>query len=100
MKEYLINVNEQTLVLTFIPSNNSFAFVNAIEVVSVPNTLISDTAQAAPLPNTYSGLSKHAFETIYGLNMGGPLITPDNDTLGRLWDPDTSFLASKSLTER
>lgn len=99
MKEYLINVNEQTLVLTFIPSNNSFAFVNAIEVVSVPNTLVSDTAQAMPLPNTYSGLSEHAFETIYRINMGGPLITPDNDTLGRFWDPDTSFLASKSLAQ-
>ena len=56
--------------LTFIPSNNSFAFVNAIEVVSVPNTLVSDTAQVVRLPNTYSGLFEHAFETIYRLNMG------------------------------
>lgn len=96
LKEYLINVTEDTLVLTFIPSNNSLAFVNAIEVVSVPDNLVSDTAQAVPLPNTYSGLSEHAFETIYRLNMGGPLITPDNDTLGRYWDPDTSFLVLSS----
>lgn len=87
------------MVLTFIPSNNPFAFFNAIEVVSVSNTLVSDTAQAVPLPNTYSGLFEHAFEKIYKLNMGGPLISPDNDTLGRFWDPDTSLFASKSLAQ-
>jgi len=99
MKEYLINVTEDTLVLTFIPSSNSLAFVNAIEVVSVPDSLVSDTAQSVPLSSPYSGLSEHAFETIYRLNMGGPLITPDNDTLGRYWNPDTSFLAVKSLAK-
>ena len=35
MKEYLINITEVTLVLTFIPSNNSLTFFNAIEVVCV-----------------------------------------------------------------
>lgn len=99
MKEYLINITEQTLILTFIPANNSSAFVNAIEVVSVPDALVSDTAQTVPQSNIYSGLSEHAFETIYRLNMGGPLITPDNDTLGRFWDPDTSFLAPKSFAQ-
>jgi hypothetical protein len=102
MKEYLINVTEDTLVLTFIPSSNSLAFfffVNAIEVVSVPDSLVSDTAQSVPPSSPYSGLSEHAFETIYRLNMGGPLITPDNDTLGRYWNPDTSFLAVKSFAK-
>jgi len=99
MKEYLINVTEDTLVLTFIPSSNSLAFVNAIEVVSVPDSLVSDTAQSVPPSSPYSGLSEHAFETIYRLNMGGPLITPDNDTLGRYWNPDTNFLAGKSFAK-
>ena len=31
--------------------------------------------------------------------MGGPLITPDTETLGRYWHPDTSFLASSSSAE-
>uniref|UniRef100_A0A1D1XW24 Receptor-like protein kinase THESEUS 1 n=2 Tax=Anthurium amnicola TaxID=1678845 RepID=A0A1D1XW24_9ARAE len=90
-KEYLVNVTSDTLTLTFIPSNGSVSFVNGIEVVSVPDDLIPD--QALSIPNApFSGLSGCALETMYRLNVGGPLLTPQNDTLGRSWETDGKYL--------
>lgn len=91
-KEYTVKVTSDTLMLTFIPSNNSVAFVNAIEVVSIPDKLISDQAQGVSPTGPFNGLSGRALETIYRLNMGGPLITPQNDTLGRTWESDVKYL--------
>lgn len=91
-KEYAINVNSDALTLTFIPSNNSVAFVNAIEVVSVPDAIFPDQALALEPPAPFSGLSDLGFETVYRLNMGGPLITAQNDTLGRTWENDKKYL--------
>ncbi|RVW36435.1 Receptor-like protein kinase THESEUS 1 [Vitis vinifera] len=64
-KEYAINVTSDTLTLTFIPSNNSVAFVNAIEVVSVPNEIFPDQALALSPSAPFSGLSELALETVY-----------------------------------
>ncbi|XP_027354679.1 receptor-like protein kinase THESEUS 1 [Abrus precatorius] len=91
-KEYAINVTSDTLTVTFIPSNGSVTFVNAIEVVSMPNELFVDQALAVSPPAPFSGLSELAFETVYRLNMGGPLITAQNDTLGRTWVNDRKYL--------
>ncbi|KAK9092383.1 hypothetical protein Syun_027294 [Stephania yunnanensis] len=92
-KEYLINVATESLSITFIPSNNSVTFVNGIEVVSMPDELIPDQAPALVPSGPLNGLSNLAFETVYRLNMGGPLITPQNDTLGRTWQNlDRSYL--------
>ncbi|XP_061367198.1 receptor-like protein kinase THESEUS 1 [Gastrolobium bilobum] len=91
-KEYAINVTSDTLTVTFIPSNGSVAFVNAIEVVSIPNELFVDQALAIDPPAPFNGLSELAFETVYRLNMGGPLITAQNDTLGRTWMNDQNYL--------
>ncbi|MFS7963338.1 putative protein kinase RLK-Pelle-CrRLK1L-1 family [Helianthus anomalus] len=91
-KEYSINVTSGSLLLNFIPSNNSVAFVNAIEVVSVPDYLIPNEATSVFPINTINGLSDQAFETMYRLNMGGPKLTPQNDTLGRTWENDKEYL--------
>ncbi|CAA3019728.1 receptor kinase THESEUS 1 [Olea europaea subsp. europaea] len=91
-KEYAINVTSDNLVLNFIPSNNSIAFVNAIEVVSVPDSLIPDQAVTLSPPGHFTGLSGFALETVYRLNMGGPLVTAQNDTLGRTWENDFKYL--------
>lgn len=41
VKEYLIWINAEKLVITFLPTMKSkFAFVNAIEVISAPKDLI------------------------------------------------------------
>lgn len=92
IKEFSINVTSDTLSIAFIPSNNSIGFVNAIEVVSLPNELLPDQAQALSPFATISGLSELAFETVYRLNMGGPLINAQNDTLGRTWVNDEKYL--------
>lgn len=91
-KEYSVNVTSDKLFLKFVPSNNSVAFINAIEVVSVPDELIPDEAPSIFPSTTVNGLSDHAFETVYRLNMGGPKLTPENDTLGRIWENDKQYL--------
>lgn len=91
-KEYAINVTSNSLSITFIPGNNSLAFVNAIEVVSVPDSLIPDQAVTLSPYGPLPGLSQRAVETVYRLNMGGPLITAQNDTLGRTWENDVKYL--------
>ncbi|KAL3850767.1 hypothetical protein ACJIZ3_012649 [Penstemon smallii] len=91
-KEYLVNVTSNGLVISLIPANNSIAFVNAIEVVSVPDNLIPDQTASISPSGPFNGLSELAFETVYRLNMGGPLITSENDTLGRIWENDYKYL--------
>ncbi|ONK75956.1 uncharacterized protein A4U43_C03F22330 [Asparagus officinalis] len=90
-KEYSVNVTSDSLVLSFIPTNGSVSFVNAIEVVSVPDELIYD--QALAVPNApFTGLSVLGLETMYRLNVGGPLLTSNNDSLGRNWENDGKYL--------
>ncbi|CAH2069400.1 unnamed protein product [Thlaspi arvense] len=97
MKEYYLKVATGNLELTFTPSGNSFAFVNALEVVSVPDTLINGEPPFAGSPGKFQGLSWQALETVHRLNMGGPRVTPSNDTLSRTWEPDSEFLIEKNL---
>ncbi|XP_012070636.1 receptor-like protein kinase THESEUS 1 [Jatropha curcas] len=91
-KEYAVNVTSDTLTLYFIPSNNSVTFVNAIEVVSIPDGIFPDQAFTVNPRGPFGGLSGLAFETVYRLNMGGPLVTAQNDTLGRIWENDAKYL--------
>ncbi|KAJ0079594.1 hypothetical protein Patl1_23288 [Pistacia atlantica] len=90
---------ECNLVITFSPSNNSFAFINAIEVVSVPDQLITDDAILISPQEKFQGLMWQALETVYRVNMGGPTVTPLNDTLGRTWVPDQSFLLQANVAK-
>ncbi|XP_021761576.1 probable receptor-like protein kinase At5g61350 [Chenopodium quinoa] len=90
-KEYILNLTSDTLTLKFSPKKNSFAFINAIEVISVPDDLISDTASPIPPVGNVEGVAKHAFEVALRLNVGGPLMSPKNDTLWRTWHPDEKF---------
>ncbi|XVF45337.1 hypothetical protein PTKIN_Ptkin02bG0197900 [Pterospermum kingtungense] len=96
-KEYLLNMTDPTLNLKFTPMKNSEAFINAIEVVSVPDSLIADEGTSLFPVNNFEGLSKYSYHVVYRLNMGGPLITSKNDTLGRTWIPDTDYLQHKEL---
>ncbi|KAG4985467.1 hypothetical protein JHK86_033158 [Glycine max] len=97
MKEYSLNVTSDTLVITFSPSDNSIAFVNAIEVVSVPDDLIIDDANTLNPAGSYSGLFAQALETVFRVNMGGPTISSGSDTLQRTWVPDEKFLIQPNL---
>ncbi|KAL9227345.1 hypothetical protein vseg_003042 [Gypsophila vaccaria] len=90
-KEYLINITSNTLTLKLTPKTNSLAFLNALEIISLPNDLVSDTASSVPPASPISGLLKHAFEVTHRVNVGGPLITPTNDTLWRTWVTDDLY---------
>ncbi|KAI8543306.1 hypothetical protein RHMOL_Rhmol08G0206400 [Rhododendron molle] len=45
-KDYLINISSNGLPLKFSPIGNSFAFINAIELISAPDSLIPDSSNA------------------------------------------------------
>ncbi|KAK8916224.1 putative receptor-like protein kinase [Platanthera zijinensis] len=96
LKEFLVNATKDRLSLHFTPMRNSAAFINGIEVVSAPDLLISDSASSLSPVGEFDGLSAYAYQTSYRLNVGGPTITSVNDTLGRLWSPDRTFLLSQS----
>ncbi|CAJ2664601.1 unnamed protein product [Trifolium pratense] len=90
-KEYLVNVLDARFSLKFKPKKDSLAFINAIEIVSAPDTLISDSAtQVFPL-GEFKGLMKSALQVSYRINVGGPTITPEVDTLSRTWETDGSY---------
>ncbi|XP_068634724.1 probable receptor-like protein kinase At5g61350 [Aristolochia californica] len=91
-KEYLINVTSDRFSISFFPMKNSFAFVNAIEIVTAPNSLISDTSTSISPAGQFTGLSGHALEVKYRLNVGGKAITSVNDTLARTWEPDGAYM--------
>lgn len=97
VKEYSVNITSGDLEITFTPSGSSFAFLNGLEVVSVPDPLIADDATSVKPPTNYRGLLNQAFETIARVNMGGPIVTSRNDSLWRTWVPDRSFLKNPNL---
>ncbi|XP_039115209.1 probable receptor-like protein kinase At5g59700 [Dioscorea cayenensis subsp. rotundata] len=104
IKEYYLWLDTDGLILTFTPNSPSLAFISAIELFTAPLSLINDTE-----PTTVSttgqdfnigDLSRQSLETLYRVNVGGPLITPTNDTLWRTWIPDDPFLYSISSSSK
>ncbi|KAL4581962.1 hypothetical protein LXL04_006496 [Taraxacum kok-saghyz] len=98
VKEFVVYVNDtQTLTITFIPSPNSYAFINGIEIVSLPENLYNKSEGLK-----YVGLTSGAvitedttLENMYRLNVGGGQISPTNDTgMDRSWDQDDGYLIS------
>ncbi|KFK32894.1 hypothetical protein AALP_AA6G301900 [Arabis alpina] len=98
-KEYLVNITDAQFALRFKPMKDSAAFINAIEVVSAPDELISDEGTSLFPVNGFTGLSDYAYQPVYRVNVGGPLITPQNDTLGRTWIPDKGYLKDENLAK-
>lgn len=96
VEEFSVNVTSDSLVITFTPSANSLAFLNAIEVVSAPDQLITDDASNVDSSEKFQGLFAQALKTVVRVNMGGPTVSFENDTLWRTWVPDQSFLVSKN----
>ncbi|GMY05730.1 putative receptor-like protein kinase [Fagus crenata] len=100
MKEYLLNVTEEQFSIKFVPMKKSAAFINAIEVVSAPDAWVDDTVDNLYPAGKITGITTYAYQTLYRLNVGGPLITSVNDSLGRTWTPDDSYLLSKNLANK
>ncbi|KAI5065713.1 hypothetical protein GOP47_0020408 [Adiantum capillus-veneris] len=87
-KEYNINVTEKSLVISFLPSSNSsYAFINAMEVVSCPDIFVDSVSALGVNSPSSIGLPSMAMETMHRVNVGGPLVTPVNDTpsIYRTW---------------
>ena len=110
VKEFCINVAaNQKLNLTFIPFSttliNFYAFINGIEIVSMPENLYY-SPKGAPINPLYVGQSptfyisnNMALEMVYRLNVGGNLISPTEDTgLFRKWSPDIKYFKNSGLT--
>lgn len=106
VKEYSVNVDSEILNVTFTPStntSNSYAFVNGIEIVSMPD--IYSTADGAILvgqTTPYYLDNSTALENAYRLNVGGSDISSSDDTgLFRSWYDDSPYIfgAAFGVTE-
>ncbi|OIT20995.1 PREDICTED: receptor-like protein kinase HERK 1 [Nicotiana attenuata] len=102
-KEFSVNVTTSDLVIIFSPLADSIAYINALEIVSVPDSLITDDASTFDPPGVFNDMYAQALETVARVNMGGPAVSFENDTLWRSWVPDKSYLIqpdfAKSLSK-
>uniref|UniRef100_A0ACD5UVJ0 Uncharacterized protein n=1 Tax=Avena sativa TaxID=4498 RepID=A0ACD5UVJ0_AVESA len=81
--------------IKFTPDNGSSAFVNALELFQAPAELLwnnSVTPVGAVRRKDLALWQQQSLETVYRLNVGGPRVTKENDTLWRTWLPDGPFL--------
>ncbi|XP_065034836.1 receptor-like protein kinase FERONIA isoform X2 [Musa acuminata AAA Group] len=99
IREYSVNVSTGGLNLTFIPSTthpNSYAFINGIEIVSIPDLFSSATPLLVDGDDghiVYTIDPDQALETVYRLNVGGQAIPPIEDSgLFRSWDDDSPYI--------
>ncbi|XP_050277731.1 receptor-like protein kinase FERONIA [Quercus robur] len=99
-REFCVNIEEgQRLNLTLTPSDsNSFAFVNGIEILSMPTNLYYTPSDDQGLPfigqeQVYRVVNVTALEMLYRINVGGRSIPPTDDTgMFRTWNSDEEYL--------
>ncbi|GLT31638.1 hypothetical protein SLA2020_063610 [Shorea laevis] len=98
IKEYVVPVwDNQILNITFNPSLGSFAFINAIEIVSLPSDLYASGIEIPLVPGNLFTLDNTttALETMYRLNVGGKQIENKDDTgMYRTWRKDEVYLVA------
>ncbi|KAF7809038.1 receptor-like protein kinase FERONIA [Senna tora] len=108
MKEFTIHVSGKTFELTFTPSSNdsdAYAFVNGIEVVSMPSNLyIQGDNNPVPLVGhddvLYYIYNNSALETMYRVNVGGDEIPAKYDTgMFRTWIRDNNNMFGAATLE-
>ncbi|KAF3444883.1 hypothetical protein FNV43_RR14576 [Rhamnella rubrinervis] len=106
VKEFLLNVEESnapniTLTFAAVSSNSdSFAFINGIEVVSMPTNLYYSAAgnKGAKFVGESQGSyypikNDTAMEMVYRINVGGSDVLPAEDTgMYRNWDSDDDYI--------
>ncbi|KAK1421973.1 hypothetical protein QVD17_24779 [Tagetes erecta] len=101
VKEFLIHVNNtQSLNVTFTPSPSSYAFINGIEVVSMPENLYF-SAMSPQYVNQYTGPvidNNTSLENMYRLNVGGGELSGIEDTgMHRSWYQDNDYIFGASF---
>ncbi|KAK2986302.1 hypothetical protein RJ640_021871 [Escallonia rubra] len=99
VKEYFLNVkNTQKLDVTIWPSPNSFAFINGIEIVSIPEGFYVRNYNVYRIPlvgqhNFFEIDNNTSFETLYRLNVGGNYVPATEDTgMFREWNQDDAYI--------
>uniref|UniRef100_A0A7N0V5U1 Protein kinase domain-containing protein n=1 Tax=Kalanchoe fedtschenkoi TaxID=63787 RepID=A0A7N0V5U1_KALFE len=97
VKEYSLNITSDELILTFTASPDSFAFINALEIVSLPDEVVPVLVNASDTSVPSINLQSQGLETVSRVNMGNMTISPMNDPLWRLWVSDDSFLANSKF---
>lgn len=103
-REFIINVlqTDERLNITFIPSPSSYAFINGIEVVSMPNNLYTDQRDDSVTfvgnNHFYNFDDTTALETLYRVNVAGRDISSVNDTgMYRVWEQDEKYIFGGDL---
>ena len=104
VKEFSVNINDnqRSINITFLPSSNArkdaFAFINGIEIVSMPANLYYPRSRDIDVSSSghqHDFLIKKntALEAVHRLNVGGSYISPNNDSgMFRSWLEDTNYL--------
>ncbi|KAJ8898859.1 hypothetical protein K2173_008168 [Erythroxylum novogranatense] len=98
VKEYSINVDGGSLNVTFSPdssSRNAFAFVNGIEIMSMPDIYshTDGTLMVVGQTSSFTIDNSTSLENVYRINVGGNDISPSKDTgLLRSWADDQLYL--------
>ncbi|XP_074572894.1 receptor-like protein kinase FERONIA [Curcuma longa] len=97
-REFSLNVSAGVLNLTFTPSSSSdsFAFINGIEIVPIPD--IFGSANSILITDNYGNYIPYeidpewAIQTVHRLNVGGRAISPGEDELFRSWEDDSKYI--------
>ncbi|XP_068655274.1 receptor-like protein kinase ANXUR2 [Aristolochia californica] len=94
IKEYSLSPSSN-LNLTFVPSdkyNNSYAFINGVEVISTPDLFDSPPTLAGFSDQTVD-VGTSTLQTMFRLNVGGQFIGAANDSgLFRAWYDDSPYI--------
>lgn len=101
IKEFSLNVEEnQPLIIKFSPSTEEYAFVNGIEIISLPPGLYytpeGELGTNVVRKNYRLSVGKSvALEMVHRLNVGGSSITSIEDTgLSPDWSNDSKFFVN------
>ncbi|CAL4957465.1 unnamed protein product [Urochloa decumbens] len=88
------------LSITFTPmpvGNDTYAFVNGIEVISMPD-IFADPATTVGFADQTVDFAGTALQTMYRFNVGGSYIPPANDSgLTRHWYDDTPYVLGPTM---
>ncbi|GAU19886.1 hypothetical protein TSUD_171120 [Trifolium subterraneum] len=113
-KEYCLTTSEpgEKISITFIPNNenqsNAYAFINGIEIVSMPSFLyytdpndLDYRIKSLNYDNAeYQILNDKALEMVYRVNVGLKQVPPDQDTgMFRNWEVDSPRFLEKEYPE-
>ncbi|CAN6471275.1 unnamed protein product [Victoria cruziana] len=92
MKEFAVRVGTSVFLLTICPSEESVAFMNGIEVISLPDALLPSSVLPVSGGPPVEISSSIALEMVYRINVGGSSLSSKADTLWRTWENDRPFL--------